>query len=214
MFLYIFYDIKLGSHLECRSPRIIIKLLTPTEALTSFLKELLMQLLKKLVVMSVLLIPSFSALASYCFPGGFGHCIWGVDKKDPGAVYLINSESFLEFCDKNNIYCSALNNGYHSIMGRYFNDEVFFIASKGYGGPDLILESKEQAEQFAQNFKAISKNPDALFFVKNDAHPTRSILAIGYKEKSSGKGEKIKLFILPNEWEETGERYTYEPPDE
>lgn len=173
-----------------------------------------MKLLKKLLVMSVLLMPSFSAFASYCFPGGFGHCIWGVDKKEPGNVHLINSETFLEFCDKNNIYCSALNNGYHSIMGHYFNDEVFFIASKGYGGPDLILDSKEQAEQFARNFKSISNNPNALFFVKNDAHPTRHILAIGYKVKISGKSEEIRLFILPNEWDETGDRYKYEPPDE
>jgi hypothetical protein len=157
---------------------------------------------------------SFSAFSYSCVLGAVGHCIWGFDKKDPGNLHLIDQKSFLEFCDKNNIYCSALNNGYNTIMGRYLNDEVFLIADKGWGGPDLILENKDQARQFTDNFKGISKNQEALFFVKNDAHPMRHTVGIGYKEKTSAGIEEIKLMLLPNEWESSGDDYSYVPPDE
>ena len=173
-----------------------------------------MNCFKKLLVTCALLMSSVSALAYDCFLGAVGHCIWGFDKKDPVNLHLIDPESFLKFCDENNIYCSELNNGYHTINGRYLRKEVFLIAGKGWGGPDLILENKEQARQFAKNFKDISKNEDALFFVKNDARPVRSAIGIGYKEKTSAGIDEIKLLILPNEWATTGDDFTYVPPDE
>jgi hypothetical protein len=179
-----------------------------------FLKENDMKFLIKLVAVGVLLMSSFSAYASYCELGGYGHCIWGFDKKDSQNINLIDGTLFMEFCNKNNIYCSSLNNGKNSIMGRYLHSEIFLIASKGYGGPDLILQDKAHAQRFATAFKAISANQETRFFVKNDEYPTHQIVAVGYQAKTSEGREEIKLLFLPNEWEANGDDYAYTPPDE
>ena len=172
-----------------------------------------MKLLTKLVAVGVLFLSSLSASASTCQRGGYGHCIWAFDKKEPENIRLINGQPFLEFCDKNNIYCSTYNNGYNSIMGRYFDHDLFIIASKGWGGPDLILENKKEAERFANEFKGVTNNPDPRFYIKNDLHPNRNAVAVCYNEKTEEGTEEIKLFLLPNEWEETGDNYKYVPPD-
>lgn len=172
-----------------------------------------MKFLTKLVAISLLLLTGVSAYASRCQLGGYGECLWAFDKKEPDNAYRIDGQRFLEFCAKNYIYCSTYNNGYNSIMGRYFDYDVFIIASKEWGGPDLILKNKADAERFANELKSVTNTPDALFYIKNDPHPMRNALAVCYKEITAEGKEEIKLFLLPNEWGETGDNYTYVPPD-
>lgn len=172
-----------------------------------------MKFLTRLVAMGVLFLCSVSAYAYSCQPGGYGPCLWAFDKKDPDDVRLINGQQLMKFCDENNIYCSTYNDGYNSIMGRYFDNDLFIIADKGWGGPDLILENKEDAKRFANAFASVTNNPDARFYIKNDPHFKHHAVAVCYKEITDEGIEKIRLFLLPNEWEEIGDNYMYVPPD-
>lgn len=172
-----------------------------------------MKLLTKIIAICMLLLVNASAYASRCQAGAYGACIWAFDQKDPENVRLINSPQFLAFCDRNNIFCTSHLNGYHAIMGRYFDHDLYIIASKGWGGPDLILESKDDAQRFANEIKGITNNPAAFFFIKNDPHPKRNAVAVCYKEKTAEGKQEIRLYLLPNEWDETGDNYIYVPPD-
>jgi hypothetical protein len=170
-----------------------------------------MKFLTKLLVSSVLCISSMSAYAYDCVLGGVGHCIWAFDKDDLKGPDLIDQALLVDFCDKNNIYCSAFTNGYNGIVGRFLDGEIFLITGKGWGGPDLILENKEQAVQFVDGFKKIARHPDARFHVEktpNKLDPQGRRVAVAYKN-----GEEIKLMLLPNRWEESGDEYVYIPED-
>lgn len=169
---------------------------------------------KKLLVLCVFFMCSFSAFAYDCVINYVGHCVWGVDPKNPDKLDLIDSKQFLNFCNKNTIYCSTSHDGHNFIVGRYLNNKVFLIAGQGWGGPDLILENKEQAERFAADFKTISSHSNTRFFVKNNTNPARRIIAVGYKEKADQEIEKIKLHLLANEFGATSDDYNYIPQDE
>lgn len=171
----------------------------------------MVRFLKQFAVGSIFFVCSVSAFAFSCFPGGFGHCIWGFDARDPGKTDLIDSTTFLKFCTVHQLYCSSNDQGYTSIMGRYLDEEVFVVAGPGFGGPDLIFDDKNQAELFIDEFT--NRFNDTLFFVRNFNSPVKSAVAVGYYEETASGSKHIKLLFFPNEWKDSGYGHEYSPPD-